>query len=222
MRAFMRLFFRLLYNEFSFTYDWVACIVSLGSWKSWVLSTLEHVPGPRVLELGFGPGHLQRALKARQRQLAGLDNSPWMARRLKRTASTLDLVLGQAQALPFANAWFDQVVATFPTEYIADPLTLREGWRVLRPGGSLVILAYARPSGDGLQARAVNWLFRVTGQAAVDSVMQDQLDKFTEILSNQGFGVNTGWKILDRSEVFIIRGWKSPEENTIPLLAGLQ
>src|SRR5262249_29890437 len=44
------------------------------------------------------------------------------------------------QRLPFDDASFDDVVSTFPTEYIADPKTIREIARVLRPGGRLIIV----------------------------------------------------------------------------------
>jgi len=33
--AFLRLFFRLLYNEFACTYDLVAWVASLGQWNAW-------------------------------------------------------------------------------------------------------------------------------------------------------------------------------------------
>ena len=42
--------------------------------------------------------------------------------------------------LPFADASFDNVVSTFPTEYIADPRALAEIARVLRPGGRLIVV----------------------------------------------------------------------------------
>ena len=57
----LRTFFKLLYHQFSWTYDWVASIVSLGEWQNWVSSVLPYIIGPNVLEIGFGPGHLQAA-----------------------------------------------------------------------------------------------------------------------------------------------------------------
>ena len=58
--------FRLLYNEMAFTYDWVSWIVSLGQWRAWQRSALEHItapPGTRVLELAHGTGNMQIDLR---------------------------------------------------------------------------------------------------------------------------------------------------------------
>ena len=58
----MRVFFHLLYHPFAFTYDLVAAVVSFGQWKNWGQSILPFIDGTRILELGHGPGHLQRFL----------------------------------------------------------------------------------------------------------------------------------------------------------------
>src|SRR3989440_9036670 len=47
---------------------------------------------------------------------------------------------GSAQHMPFANASFDTVVSTFPSEYIYDLDTIAEVERVLRPGGRLIVI----------------------------------------------------------------------------------
>ena len=62
MKALLRLFFLLLYHQFAFTYDLVAAVVSFGRWKDWVMSVIPFIEGNRILEIGHGPGHLQRAL----------------------------------------------------------------------------------------------------------------------------------------------------------------
>jgi SAM-dependent methyltransferase len=49
--------------------------------------------------------------------------------------------LGEATALPFPDGSFDAVTATQVYEYVADMTTaLAEAWRVLRPGGRLLVL----------------------------------------------------------------------------------
>ena len=62
----MRLFYNLLYHPFAFTYDLVAWFVSFGKWKDWVFSVVPHLKGTLILELGHGPGHLQRLLLDRE------------------------------------------------------------------------------------------------------------------------------------------------------------
>jgi ubiquinone/menaquinone biosynthesis C-methylase UbiE len=168
LRAGLRFFFHHLYHGLSWAYDLVAWVVSLGRWRDWGRATLPHLTGTRVLELGFGPGHLQRALTESGFQAIGLDESRQMCRRaaalLRQNGFFPALARGNAQAIPFASESFDSVVATFPSEYIFAPETLSEAWRVLKDGGRLVVALSALPGGASLPARATAWLFRVTGQ----------------------------------------------------------
>jgi ubiquinone/menaquinone biosynthesis C-methylase UbiE len=172
LAAFLRVFFSWLYHQGAFAYDGVAAIVSIGLWRKWVLSVLPDLPGPRVLEVGHGPGHLQIALKKAGVTAYGLDESRQMGyvarRRLLRQGHSPALARGLAQSMPFPNETFDQVVATFPSEYITDPHTLGEIYRVLKPGGSAILLPIAWITGRRLFERAAAWLFRFTGQAALD------------------------------------------------------
>jgi ubiquinone/menaquinone biosynthesis C-methylase UbiE len=161
--------FERLYREFAWAYDVVAAAVSGGLWQRWALSTVPFVRG-RVLELGFGPGHLQLALAAARFPVFGLDASPQMRliarRRLRRTGHPARLAQGLAQQIPFAPASFDTVLATFPTEYIADPRTHAEILRVLAPGGRVVILPLAQLD-RSLYARLVDLAYRLSLQAPV-------------------------------------------------------
>lgn len=165
----LRFFYRLLYYEFAWSYDFVAWFVSAGQWRHWVQSLLPYLKGETLLELGHGPGHLQIALAAQGRQIYGLDLSPFMnrqaRRRLKRAQLTPRLVNGYAQSLPFSANSFEQIFATFPSEFILHPATLAETLRTLRPGGEFLILPSAKLIGDSLPARISNLLFYLTGQA---------------------------------------------------------
>ncbi len=167
--AFLRAFFFLLYQPMAWSYDLVAWAVSLGRWKDWVYTTLPYLSGPRVLELGHGPGHLQVALDQKGADAFGLDLSPQMgrqaARRLFSAGTPAHLVRGRAQRMPFKSASFNQLVSTFPSEYIFDPQTLAESYRVLTPGGRFVVLPVAWLRGTGLLERLMACLFRATGQA---------------------------------------------------------
>lgn len=191
MKTLLRIFFRLLYHQFAFTYDLVAATVSFNRWKNWVVSVIPFIEGTRVLEMGHGPGHLQRLLRGRGVAATGIDESAQMGRLAKRnltrathsrssTTSSphqpaytpINLTRGLAQALPFANEAFDTIVATFPTEYITDPRTLAEVKRCLSDGGRLVVLPVALPRNPFL-----DWLFRVTHQSPVEAleVVQSRL-----------------------------------------------
>ncbi len=100
-----------------------------------------------MLEIGFGSGELLAELADCGWQVTGLELSPAMqtvaarrpAQRSAHSARAAACVLAPAQAMPFAAAAFDTVVATFPAPYILQPETLAECARVLRPGGRLVV-----------------------------------------------------------------------------------
>jgi ubiquinone/menaquinone biosynthesis C-methylase UbiE len=169
LTRFMRAFFSLLYHQFAWMYDLVAWVVSLGKWTDWVTTILPEIEGTRILELGHGTGHLQINLVNKGLRVFGVDESPQMGRlafkRLKATTGRYHLIRGNAQSLPLLADFFDRVVVTFPSEYIFDPGTLSETYRVLVPGGKMVVLPVAWITGRGWTERLAAWLFRVTGQA---------------------------------------------------------
>ncbi|MFT3895839.1 MAG: methyltransferase domain-containing protein [Anaerolineales bacterium] len=175
MRTFLRFFFRLLYHPFAFTYDLVSATVSFGRWKDWIVEVLPFIAGTRVLELGHGPGHLQRILLSRKLVAVGLDESKQMGRLAKRNSDgAARLTRGLAQQLPFASASFDTIIATFPTEYFADPQTLSEVKRCLDTGGRFIVLPAAMPKN-----RFLSWLFKVTEQAPTEAlrIVQQRLEE---------------------------------------------
>jgi len=209
-RQIMRVFFRLLYHELARFYDAVAWVVSLGRWRTWVAAVLPYLDGPRILEIGHGPGHLQVALRERYGDLTlvGLDASWQMSslasQRILEAGHDGLLVNSQAQSLPLPNKFFHQVVATFPSEYIVHVATLSEIRRVLIPGGVLIILPYARLTGGSPLVQAVNWLFRITGQTPAD-INAALTASFGNLLAKGGFRVQVEWQQLENhSEVALI------------------
>jgi len=186
VKTLLRFFFKLLYHQFAFAYDFVAATVSLGRWKDWVASVLPFIEGTRILEIGFGPGHLQRLLltlrhasgQDRGMIAVAIDESAPMARLARRnTESKANLARALAQRLPFADASFDTVVSTFPAEYIFRQETLLEVRRCLSDGGRLIVLPVAMITGRGVLDKLASLLFRVTRQSPVDpvEVVKDQL-----------------------------------------------
>jgi ubiquinone/menaquinone biosynthesis C-methylase UbiE len=186
MRTLLRFFFYLLYHPFAFAYDVVAATVSLGRWKDWVLSVVPFLEGNRILEIGHGPGHLQRVLLSQRLFTVGIDESPQMGHLAKRNLTRslnsqnnprphesplnayahIRLTRGVAQHLPFPDKSFDTVVATFPAEYIFQQETLNEAHRVLVDGGRFVIMPGATILGRGLMDRVMALIFHITGQSA--------------------------------------------------------
>ncbi|MFN8382612.1 MAG: methyltransferase domain-containing protein [Anaerolineales bacterium] len=161
---FMRLFFHLLYHPFAFTYDLVAATVSFGNWKNWVYSILPFIKGTYILEMGHGPGHLQRLLLDSGLATVAIDESTQMGRIAKRRlGASQKLTRGLAQALPYQSGIFDTIISTFPTEYIFQEKTLSEVKRCLSDGGRLIVLPVAFPKSGFLQ-----WLYKVTGESPAE------------------------------------------------------
>lgn len=189
MKTLLRFFFRLLYHQFAFTYDLVAATVSLGRWNDWVASVLPFINGTRILELGHGPGHLQRSLLSRNLFAVAIDESAPMARLAKRnTRGQAQLARALGQELPFADQAFDTIIATFPTEYIFEQGTLLEVKRCLSDRGRLVVLPVAMQIGRGVLDRAMALLFRVTHQSPVDP-LEIVKEKLQKPFVNAGFAV---------------------------------
>lgn len=162
MKRVLRFAYELLYHPLAWTYDWVAALVSAGKWREWVLTSLPYLSGPRILELGYGPGHLQAALAKNGLWSVGVDSSRQMSRlaqkNLLKGHVNSNLIVGYAQTLGFQSACFDQVVATFPSDALFDPLTLAEIFRTLKPNGRLVIVAAAWTGGSRPGQRLTRWL----------------------------------------------------------------
>jgi ubiquinone/menaquinone biosynthesis C-methylase UbiE len=98
-------------------------------------------------------------------RLTGLDLTPQMMSGARRRASelgtSLELVEGDAQALPFADGSFDTVVCTYAMCSVPDEReTVQEMRRVLRPRGRLILLDHIRSS-----VRPLFWLQRLWERA---------------------------------------------------------
>jgi len=195
----------LLYHQLAWTYDFVASIVSLGHWQDWVHSALPYLNG-RVLEIGFGPGHLQQFMYGNNLLVFGLDESPQMARqasrRLRKQGAISRLSRGYAQYIPFPGGAFDSVVSTFPSDYIFDPLTLKEIKRVLTPTGRLIILPMAWITGKHPLERLAAGLVRVSGETPGKpwSLSSTLRDRFSPL----GFDVHSEIVELKASQVLVI------------------
>ena len=213
----LRSFFYFLYHPFAFAYDLVAWVRFFRQWQDWILSVVPFIDRESDLEIGHGPGHLQRFLLRRGLIAVAIDKSALdgpsrqaqvevASRASGKSAfphSTFQsgyaqthLTRGLAQELPFCEGAFDTVIATFPAEYISDPQTMSEVKRCLSDGGRFVVLPVAMPKN-----RFLSWLFRVTGQAPSD-VLQVIQERLKEPFVESAFDVET--HVLERSSGTLI------------------
>lgn len=199
MRRFMRFFFHLLYHPFAFTYDLVAWTVSFGRWKDWVFSVVPFIEGTLILELGHGPGHLQRLLLDRGLAPVALDESAPMGRLAKqRLGASQKLTRGLSQSLPYASESFDCIVSTFPSEYIFDQQTLTEAKRTLRKDGRFIVMPGALPRNQFLK-----WLYKVTGESP-EAITDALIERFKGPFTQAGFRVEVQILETDTSQLAIL------------------
>jgi demethylmenaquinone methyltransferase / 2-methoxy-6-polyprenyl-1,4-benzoquinol methylase len=132
-------------------------------WRRALVSAVDPRDGQRVLDVATGTGMVAAELLSRAGcSVVGIDQSAEMlagarARFAAADSTRVELVEGQAEALPFADASFDALTFTYLLRYVDDPAaTVRELARVLRPGGRIGSLEFGVP--PWLPAR-VAWRF---------------------------------------------------------------
>lgn len=192
----LRAFFQQLYTNLSWGYDIVAWASSMGQWRIWQEAGVESLKSGPVLEIGFGTGHLMNALARRGHKVIGLDPSPQMGSIARRAIADSDprpsLIRAIAEKIPIREGQFDQVIATFPSEYILRSETLAEVFRVLKKGGQFVIVpgVYEITGPRDHSQRwlhfldgIASWIYRLTGeQTDAGHLWQEELTaRFSEV-----------------------------------------
>lgn len=196
--TFQKVFFHFLYHQLAWAYDAVAWIVSAGHWQEWCSCVLNYLQGKNILELGQGHGHLLDQLNQKGFYCTGIDSSPQMceiaSRRGNGRLSSRRIVRGKAEALPFQDSFFDSVFATFPTEYIFIPDTLKEVNRILRKSGKFIILLGVNIEPGNIYEQFLKRLYSITRQGVPDNSF---LDGFLMRINQSGLEGNTiilSWK----------------------------
>ena len=106
-------------------------------------------PDHHVLEVGIGTG-LNLPLFPRRTRITGIDLSEEMLRKAKERVRELGLTnvtlrAMDATVMDFPDNAFDSAVATYTISAVPDPVgVLREMRRVVKPGGSIVVLNHFR------------------------------------------------------------------------------
>jgi ubiquinone/menaquinone biosynthesis C-methylase UbiE len=173
----------------------------------WRANLVQDLTGD-VLEIGVGRGD-NLPYYRQAHHVWAIEPDPERAAEAQRTALTatvpVTVEVAPAEALPYDDSRFDQIVASLVFCSVADPQqTLQELQRVLRPGGKLHLVEHVRPTTPWL-ARIFGWLTPWWRRVAHNC----HLDRPTiEVLQAAGWSV----QIHKRRAMFVRMTAQRPEE----------
>jgi SAM-dependent methyltransferase len=108
------------------------------------LVELGDLRGRRVLDVGCGTGRLAEALANEARaKVWAIDSSTRMVEVARETLpAEVGVRLGDAERLPFRDAWFDRVTMSLVVHLLDRPRALREARRVVQDDGRIAISTF--------------------------------------------------------------------------------
>ena len=154
-------FIRTMFDSIVPTYDLLNHVLSFGTdviWRRDLAKKTGAGENELVVDLCCGTGDVSSLLTKRKIKTVSLDFSLEMLQRgVKKGALVDSLVMGDACVLPFPNDTFDAATIAFGIRNIPDlDRFMIETHRVLKPGGSLIILELVRP-----ENRAIAFLYSI-------------------------------------------------------------
>ncbi|MGR3634525.1 MAG: bifunctional demethylmenaquinone methyltransferase/2-methoxy-6-polyprenyl-1,4-benzoquinol methylase UbiE [Shimia sp.] len=214
-------------------YDVMNDVMSLGIhriWKDAMMDWLAPRPGQKLLDVAGGTGDVSFKFLGR----AGYGHAtvcdltePMLVEGRKRAeaaqmADSLDWVTGDAMALPFQDNTFDVYTISFGIRNVTRPQeALNEAYRVLKPGGRLMVLEFSQIPNDLMQKAYDLYSFNVipkmgqmiandrdSYQYLVESIRKfpDQ-ETFLDMVRQAGFE-NAKYRNLTMGIAALHSGWK--------------
>ena len=203
-----------IFENVSGRYDLMNDFMSLGIhriWKESMLDWLAPRGGQNLIDVAGGTGDIafnfiKRAKTGANATILDLTES-MMIQGKKKTIdlpkeSQINWVCGDAMRMPFNNSTFDVYTISFGIRNVTNiSKTLSEAYRVLKPGGRLMILEFSSVNND-----LISWIYdkysfniipklgefvsndRESYQYLVESIRKfPNQEKFSEMIINEGF-----------------------------------
>ncbi|HCQ57338.1 MAG TPA: bifunctional demethylmenaquinone methyltransferase/2-methoxy-6-polyprenyl-1,4-benzoquinol methylase UbiE, partial [Sulfitobacter sp.] len=222
-----------VFNSVASKYDIMNDVMSMGIhrvWKEAMMDWLAPRPGQKLLDVAGGTGDVSFKFlgRAGHGHATVLDlTEPMLVEGRKRAEAdsltgSLDWVVGDAMALPFPDNTFDVYTISFGIRNVTRPQeALNEAYRVLRPGGRLMVLEFSQLPNPAMQKAYDLYSFNVIprmGQAIagdrdsyqylVESIRNfpDQ-ETFLSMVRTAGFG-QAKYRNLSMGIAALHSGWK--------------
>ena len=222
-----------IFNSVASKYDIMNDVMSVGIhriWKEAMMDWLAPKPGQKLLDVAGGTGDV--SFKFLKRSGSGhatvLDITENMLIEGRKRAeadqmlNSLDWVVGDAISLPFADNSFDVYTISFGIRNVTQPQeALNEAFRVLQPGGRLMVLEFSQIPVPLVQKSYDLYSFKViptmgkfiandrsSYQYLVESIRKfPNQETFLSMLQNAGFK-NTCYRNLSLGIAALHSGWK--------------
>ncbi|MGB4114488.1 MAG: bifunctional demethylmenaquinone methyltransferase/2-methoxy-6-polyprenyl-1,4-benzoquinol methylase UbiE [Yoonia sp.] len=214
-------------------YDIMNDVMSVGIhriWKEAMMDWLAPRAGQKLLDVAGGTGDVSFKFLGRagsgHATVCDITESMLVAGRQRAEAESmsgsLDWVVGDAMALPFEDNTFDVYTISFGIRNVTRPQeALNEAYRVLRPGGRLMVLEFSQLPNPMMQAAYDSYSFNVIPQMGqliagdrdsyqylVESIRKfPNQETFLGMVKTAGFG-NAKYRNLSLGIAALHSGWK--------------
>ena len=214
-------------------YDIMNDVMSVGIhriWKEAMMDWLAPRAGQKLLDVAGGTGDVSFKFLGRAGSghaiVCDITESMLIAGRQRAEAESmsgsLDWVVGDAMALPFEDNTFDVYTISFGIRNVTRPQeALNEAYRVLRPGGRLMVLEFSQLPNPMMQAAYDSYSFNVIPQMGqliagdrdsyqylVESIRKfPNQETFLGMVKTAGFG-NAKYRNLSLGIAALHSGWK--------------
>jgi len=206
-------------------YDLLNDLLSLGRTKAWrkvATQVIAPKPGMRILDIAAGTGSSSRPLADAGADVIPLDFSKGMLDAGRKRHPDLAFTQGDALALNFNENEFDVTTISFGLRNTSDTSkALRESFRVLKPGGRIVVVEFSQPTNKIFRTIYLRYLMRALPAVArkvssnpgayvylAESILAwPNQSGLAELIKAAGFG-SVQWKNLTFGIVAIHTGVK--------------
>ena len=138
-----------MFDDVAKHYDRTNNVLSAGNavlWRAAMVRAVAPEAGERILDVAAGTGTSSAALARSGAEVIALDFSSGMVAEGRRKHKKIEFVEGDAQRLPLPDNHFDAVSISFGLRNVNEPkVALAEMYRVLKPGGRVVVCEFSKP-----------------------------------------------------------------------------